>query len=106
MSSRFDFIKTPLSDLYCVERKPIVDNRGFFNRFYCADEFKEIGCHKPIVQMNFTMTRTKGTIRGMHFQFSPHAEAKLVTCMKGEVWDVAVDLRRESATFYNGIPLY
>jgi dTDP-4-dehydrorhamnose 3,5-epimerase len=99
MNKRFKFIATSLPDLYRVERKPIIDQRGFFNRFFCAEEFKQIGWNKPIVQMNFTLTRAKGAIRGMHFQLPPHAEAKLVTCLKGRVWDVAVDLRKNSSTF-------
>ena len=97
--SRFDFIQTPLTGLMLVQRKAIEDHRGFLSRFYCAEEFRAAGITKPIAQINHTLTRKKGAIRGLHFQQSPQAEAKLVSCLKGEILDVAVDLRRDSATF-------
>lgn len=97
--ARFDFISTPLAGVKLVQRKTIEDQRGFLSRFYCADEFREAGMDKPIAQMNHTLTRTKGSVRGMHFQNPPHAEAKLVSCLHGEIFDVAVDLRRDSPTF-------
>lgn len=97
--SRFDFIATPLSGLTLVQRKAVEDDRGFLSRFYCAEEFRELGVDKPVAQMNHTLTRKKGAVRGLHFQFPPHAETKMVSCLKGEIWDVAVDLRRDSPTF-------
>ena len=97
--SRFDFLPTPLSGLTVVQRKHIEDNRGFFCRFYCAEEFREAGLKKPIAQINHTFTREKGTVRGLHFQYPPHAEAKIVSCLRGEIFDVAVDIRRDSPTF-------
>jgi dTDP-4-dehydrorhamnose 3,5-epimerase len=97
--ARFDFIPTPLSGLTLVQRKRIEDHRGFLSRFYCADEYREAGFNKPIAQINHTLTRNKGAVRGMHFQFPPHVEAKLVSCLKGEIFDVAVDLRHGSPTF-------
>ena len=97
--SRFDFIQTPLTGLMLVQRKAIEDHRGFLSRFYCAEEFRAAGITKPIAQINHTLTRKKGAVRGLHFQQSPQAEAKLVSCLKGEILDVAVDLRRDSATF-------
>ncbi len=97
--ARFDFIATPLSGLVLVQRKAIEDDRGFLSRFFCAEEFCEAGLNKPIAQMNHTLTRKKGAVRGLHFQHSPHNEIKLVSCLKGEIWDVAVDLRRDSPTF-------
>lgn len=97
--ARFDFNSTPLQGLTLVQRKVIEDDRGFLSRFYCADEFREAGLNKPIAQMNHTLTRTKGTVRGMHYQNSPHTEAKVVSCLQGEVFDVAVDLRKNSPTF-------
>lgn len=97
--ARFDFIATPLKDLVVVQRKAIEDDRGFLSRFYCTDEFAAIGINKPITQINHTLTRQKGAVRGLHFQHPPHAETKLVSCLKGEVWDVAVDLRSGSPTF-------
>lgn len=97
--ARFDFIQTPLNGLLVVQRKAIEDYRGFLSRFYCTDEFQEAGINKPIAQINHTLTRSKGAIRGLHFQNPPHAEAKLVSCLQGEIFDVAVDLRRGSPTF-------
>ncbi len=97
--SRFDFIQTLLSGLMVVQRKVIEDHRGFLSRFYCAEEFAEAGFIKPIVQINHTLTRKKGAVRGLHFQHPPYAETKLVSCLKGEVLDVAVDLRDGSPTF-------
>lgn len=97
--SRFDFIQTPLPGLMLVQRKAIEDHRGFLSRFYCAEEFAEAGIGKPISQINHTLTRKRGAVRGLHFQHPPHAEAKLVSCLKGEILDVVVDLRRDSLTF-------
>jgi dTDP-4-dehydrorhamnose 3,5-epimerase len=99
MSRRFSFLETPLAGLYAVERSVIEDKRGFFSRFFCADEFKEIGLSKPIAQMNHTLTKQKGAVRGMHLQRPPHTETKVVTCIQGEVFDVAVDVRKDSPTF-------
>jgi dTDP-4-dehydrorhamnose 3,5-epimerase len=97
--ARFDFLATPLSGLVLVQRKTIEDDRGFLSRFFCADEFREAELIKPIAQMNHTLTRKKGAVRGLHFQHTPHAEIKLVSCLKGEIWDVAIDLRCNSPTF-------
>lgn len=97
--AQFDFIHTPLQGVILVQRKANVDHRGFLSRFYCANEFRDAGFDKPIVQMNQTLTLNKGSVRGLHFQYSPHAEAKVVSCVKGEIFDVVVDLRRNSPTF-------
>jgi len=97
--SRFNFINTQLSGVKLVERSLIEDDRGFFSRFYCVQEFSDVGLDKPIVQINHTLTRKKGAVRGLHFQHPPYAETKLVSCVKGEVWDVAVDIRQGSPTF-------
>ena len=99
MSQCIDFISTPLKGLYRVDRKQIEDQRGFFNRLFCAEEFEKIGSMTPIVQINHAMTRQKGAIRGMHFQYPPHTETKMVTCIRGEIFDVAVDVRKDSQTF-------
>jgi len=85
-----------LSGLAVIRRTRIEDARGFLSRVYSADT-TVLG--KPIVQINHTLTRRVGTVRGMHFQWPPHCEAKLVTCLRGEVFDVAVDLRRNSPSF-------
>lgn len=96
---RFDFIPTPLAGLLLVQRKVTEDQRGFLSRFYCVEDFRGAGINKPIAQINHTYTRKQGAVRGLHFQYPPHAEAKLVSCLKGEILDVAVDLRRGSPTF-------
>jgi len=97
--ARFDFVATSLSGLVMVQRKVLEDERGFLSRFFCADEFREAGLNKPISQINHTLTCVKGTVRGLHFQHAPNAEIKIVNCLKGEIFDVAVDLRRNSPTF-------
>ena len=97
--ARFEFIPTPLAGLMLVQRTVIEDQRGFLSRFFCADEFRAAGLDKPIVQINHTLTRNRGTVRGMHFQYPPHAEVKLVSCLHGEIFAVAVDLRRDSPTY-------
>lgn len=99
--SRFEFIRTPLEGVTLVERKPVGDERGYLARLFCAGEFASLGLKRPICQINHTLTRRAGTLRGMHFQFPPSAETKIVACLKGEVFDVALDLRRGSKTFLN-----
>lgn len=95
----FDFTQTPLSGLMLIQRKAIADHRGFLSRFYCAEEFDKVGLDKPIAQINHTLTLKKGAVRGLHFQYPPYAEIKLVSCLRGEILDVAVDLRKGSPTF-------
>ena len=97
--SRFDFIATPLAGLIVVHRKIREDHRGYLSRFYCAEEFCTAGVDKPIAQINHTLTCKKGAVRGLHFQYQPYSEIKLVSCLKGEIFDVAVDLRQDSPTF-------
>lgn len=105
--SRFDFEKTPLKDCFVITPKPIKDERGYFERYFCARDFREIGFEKNIAQINHSLTKIKGTIRGMHFQLPPFCETKIVRCLKGEIYDVALDLRRNSPTFlqYFGVNL-
>lgn len=97
--SRLTLTDLPLSGLKLVTRHRIGDNRGFLSRMFCAEELAEAGWKKPIAQINHTYTAKKGIVRGMHFQQPPHTEMKLVSCIRGEVWDVAVDIRAESPTF-------
>lgn len=99
MSSRFDFLPTPLADLTVIRRRPHEDARGLFARLFCVEEFREIGLSKTIAQINHSVTRKKGSVRGLHFQYAPHAETKIVSCLKGKIFDVAVDLRLDSPTF-------
>lgn len=97
--SRFTVSDTRLAGLKVIERQRLGDHRGFLARLFCADELASAGWAKPIAQINHTYSAERGTIRGMHFQRPPHAEMKLVSCIAGEVWDVAVDLRKGSPTF-------
>lgn len=93
------FNETKIKGLYVAELKPFSDNRGFFVRSYCNKELEEISIEKPIKQINHSLTSTVGTIRGMHYQNYPYSEIKMVRCISGEVFDVAVDLRKDSDTF-------
>lgn len=97
--SRFDIIDTPIAGLKVVRRKLIRDGRGYFSRFFCADEFHQAGLGSVISQINHSYSKNAGTVRGMHFQMPPYAERKFVSCIRGEIFDVAVDLRRNSPTF-------
>ena len=95
----FVAIPTPLAGLVVVQRKRLEDQRGFFSRLFCAAELSAIGFALPIAQINQTLTRKRGAVRGLHFQHPPHAEDKFVSCLRGAIFDVAVDLRRGSPTF-------
>jgi len=99
MAERFIFSKTQLPRVWIAERKYFEDDRGSFGRLFCANEFKEIGLKKQIVQINHSITKKKGTVRGLHYQHPPHADLKIVSCLNGEIFDVAVDLRYGSKTF-------
>lgn len=96
---RFNVIVTPLTGVRVVERLPVGDERGYFERLYCSLELSSIVGDMRIVQINHSFTRRCGTIRGLHYQLPPHAELKLVSCIRGAVYDVAVDVRRGSPTF-------
>ncbi|MCA3612679.1 MAG: dTDP-4-dehydrorhamnose 3,5-epimerase family protein [Methylobacterium sp.] len=89
----------PLDGLMRVERERLGDARGFLARLYCAETLRAAGWVKPIAAINHTYSALKGTLRGMHFQHAPHAEMKLVTCIRGEILDVALDLRASSPSF-------
>jgi dTDP-4-dehydrorhamnose 3,5-epimerase len=93
------FTPTPLSGLVQVELTPIRDERGFFARAWCARLFAEQGLNPQLSQANSSFNRYRGTVRGLHYQLPPSAEAKLVRCIQGAIFDVAVDLRRNSDTF-------
>lgn len=96
---RFTVQATPLDGLVRVQRTLLGDARGYLARVFCPQELAQAGWPGPIAQINHTHTAARGTVRGMHFQRPPHAEAKLVSCLAGEAWDVAVDLRAGSPTF-------
>jgi dTDP-4-dehydrorhamnose 3,5-epimerase len=94
-----ELINTYLSGVYIVKPNPIVDNRGFFVRTYCKQEFLSIGFDKNFVQFNHSFNLSKGTIRGLHFQKPPYAEKKYVRCVNGSIFDVVVDIRKDSPTY-------
>jgi len=93
------FRKTQFAGLFIIELDLFQDDRGIFYRIYCEDEFNEINHSKRIVQINYSQTKKKGTVRGLHFQYAPKMEIKMIKCIKGAVFDVAVDLRKDSPTF-------
>ena len=93
--------QTPLQNAFVIEPEPFTDDRGLFARVFCKQELQSILHGKNIVQVNHSMTRQKGAIRGMHFQRPPMAEIKMVKCLSGSVFDVMIDLRSDSSTFLN-----
>jgi dTDP-4-dehydrorhamnose 3,5-epimerase len=97
--SRLELQETPLAGLWAVRRQRLADERGFFSRLFCAQDLAEAGWVLPIAQINHTFTHRRGAVRGLHYQTPPHTEDKFISCLRGEVFDVAVDLRRGSPTF-------
>lgn len=90
---------TALPGLKIIERAPIFDDRGLFTRIWSDDELRDFGYDQPISQVNYSITKAVGAVRGLHFQRPPFAETKFITCLRGEVFDVAVDVRKDSPTF-------
>lgn len=97
------FQETGLKGSFEIQIEPKADERGFFARSWCQQEFKAHGLNPKVVQCNVSFNRQKGTLRGMHYQAEPHAEAKLVRCTRGAIYDVALDLRPESPSFKNWV---
>lgn len=93
------FTKLPLEGAYTIDLDKKGDDRGFFARFFCTNEFKSHGLDDQFVQVNNSLSACKGTLRGIHYQLQPKAEAKLVRCIKGALYDVILDLRKDSSTF-------
>lgn len=93
-----NFIKTSLPGAYLVELEKVVDERGFFARTWCADEFRLRGLNSNLAQCSLSANVRRGTLRGVHFQGEPYAEAKLVRCSAGAIYDVLLDLRPASPT--------
>jgi len=93
------FIETQLKDAYIIEIEPIEDERGFFARSWCQNEFVKHNLNPNLVQCNISFNHKQGTLRGMHYQEKPHEEAKLIRCTKGAIYDVIIDLRQQSLTF-------
>jgi dTDP-4-dehydrorhamnose 3,5-epimerase len=101
------FTECPLPGAYVVDLEPRPDERGFFARTFCVDEFKEHGLEHEIVQTNLSRNTRAGTLRGMHYQKAPHAETKMVRCVSGAIYDVILDLRPDSPTYgkWHGVEL-
>lgn len=95
------FSQVPIEGAFLVETAPHVDHRGAFSRFFCEQDLAPILDGRHIVQINYSLTSIVGAVRGLHYQARPHAEMKLIRCLKGRVWDVMVDLRGGSPTFLN-----
>lgn len=93
------FLSTAIVGAYVVEADPLTDARGSFARLYCADVFRDAGLTFTPVQTNISHNSVAATLRGLHYQVAPHGEAKLVQCVRGCIFDVAVDLRPESSSF-------
>lgn len=93
------FHSTALAGLYEIETAPVADERGRFVRLFCAEAFAALRPGLRFMQVNLSRTHCRGTVRGMHFQYPPAAEAKLIRCLRGAVFDVAVDLRAASPSF-------
>jgi dTDP-4-dehydrorhamnose 3,5-epimerase len=93
------FQPTKLQDAYLIAIEPVEDERGFFARTWCRQEFAAHGLETRLVQCNLSFNKVRGTLRGMHYQLSPSAETKLVRCIRGAIYDVAIDLRPESPTY-------
>lgn len=93
-----EFQQTKLAGAYLLKQKKLADPRGFFARVFCSEEFRQHGLDPTIVQINTGFNPAAGTLRGMHYQVSPHAEAKFIRCTRGAIFDVIIDLRPDSAS--------
>lgn len=94
------FEATPIPGSFEVRLSPFTDERGVFSRLYDENELRAAGIqHPPVVQINHSVNKEKGTVRGMHFQYPPFAEVKIIRCLRGRVFDVVVDLRKHSPSF-------
>lgn len=93
------FKETKIAGVYIIETEAIIDERGYFERIFSLNEFEKHGIEFPIVQINRSVSKEKGIIRGIHMQRAPQSEDKLTQCLEGAVFDVAVDLRKESKTY-------
>lgn len=99
------FSETKLPGAFIIEVQRLEDERGFFGRSFCRNEFAGRGLNPDVVQCSISFNRDAGTLRGMHYQSAPHAEDKLIRCTRGKLYDVIVDLRRESPTFKQWVGL-
>lgn len=99
MRRQMRFTKTPIAGAMLVELERLTDERGFFARTYCADELEAHGLRAVVAQANMSFNRSRGTLRGMHYQVDPADETKLVRCTRGAIWDVIIDMRADSPTY-------
>ena len=106
MSSPFELIPTPLTGLTLVQRQVHEDDRGRFSRLFSMEGLREHGFSENVSQINHSVSLRRGTVRGMHFQYPPASEAKLVTCIRGCIFDVAVDLRPDSPGYLHWHGIY
>jgi dTDP-4-dehydrorhamnose 3,5-epimerase len=97
------FTETKLKGAFVIDIEPLEDERGFFARAWCKDEFAKHGLNPRIVQCNISFNKKRGTLRGMHYQAPPFEEAKFVRCTTGAIYDVIIDLRSHSSTFHEWI---
>jgi dTDP-4-dehydrorhamnose 3,5-epimerase len=93
------FNETPIAGTYTIELEKRGDERGFFARTWCQQEFAKRGLHTSFVQANLSFNKKRGTLRGLHYQTEPHQEAKLIRCTRGGIYDVVLDVRNGSPTF-------
>ncbi len=91
--------QTPIAGVYIIEPEKLNDDRGFFARIFCQQEFRDCGLNPDLVQCSISFNKNKGTLRGMHYQTKPHEEVKLVRCTMGSIYDVVIDLRSDSETY-------
>jgi dTDP-4-dehydrorhamnose 3,5-epimerase len=99
MNRRLHILDTPLPGLKVIHRRSLSDDRGYFERLFCVNELQTLIGDRSITQINHTLTVKPKTVRGMHFQQPPYAEVKFITCLRGQVFDVSVDIRSGSPTF-------
>lgn len=99
MTGRFRVDECDIPGVYVLQRDRLADERGYLERMFCTDDLGDLLEGSDIVQINHTLTKKAGMVRGLHFQYPPFAEKKFVSCISGEVFDVAVDLRKDSPTF-------
>ena len=97
--SNFNIIDLPLKDASIIETSINQDERGIFSRFFCNKELQNLLNGTEIVNLNYSQSKQKGTLRGLHFQKKPHQEKKFIRCISGSIYDVIVDLRRDSDTY-------
>lgn len=96
---RFKFVETKIEGTFIIEPPMHEDERGFFSRMFCKEQFEEFGLETDFTQSNLSVSRNAGTIRGLHYQIAPYAEAKLIRCTRGALYDVVIDMRLNSPTY-------